>query len=79
MNKISAILLFFLIFFLFFLFFLLFSSFFSLFICFFFLLFSLQVYDKDGLYEKMGLQLKALEARPLRRCLYTLVSLYVRL
>ena len=79
MNKISAIFLFFLISFSLYSIFPSFFFIFSLFICFFFLLFSLQVYDKDGLYEKMGLQLKALEARPLRRCLYTLVSPYVRL
>ena len=31
-------------------------------------IFCLQVYDSDGLYNKMGLQLKALKARLLRRC-----------
>ena len=44
-----------------------FLHFFSFF-CFFSLLFSLQVYDRDGLYDKIGLQLKTLTARPLRRC-----------
>ena len=38
---------------------------FSFFFFFYSLLFSLQVYDRDGLYDKMGLQLKALKARPL--------------
>ena len=44
-----------------------FFIFFSFF-CFFSLFFYLQVYDRDGLYDKMGLQLKALKARALRRC-----------
>ena len=35
-------------------------GFFSLFFC-------LQVHDRDGLHDKMGLQLKALKARLLRR------------
>ena len=44
-----------------FLYFLSFFLFFSPFFC-------LQVYDRNGLYDKMGLQLKALKARALRRC-----------
>ena len=50
----------------FFQFFLLFSLFFCFF-CFFSLFFCLQVHDRDGLHDKMGLQLKALKTRLLRR------------
>ena len=44
-----------------------FFIFFSFFL-FFFVSFCLQVHDRDGLHDKMGLQLKALKARLLRRC-----------
>ena len=50
---------------LFFLFFLPFSLFF--FFCFFSLFFCLQMHNRDGLHNKMDLQLKALKARTLRR------------
>ena len=45
--------------------------------CLFSLFFCIQVHDRDGMYDKMGLQLKALRTRALRRCLYACVCMHM--